>query len=239
MRPNVGGAEHIAGVLLNCPLLWAGLAIPVFIRSRQPGRGFTLLSASVAWTALSAMGLLLFFCGANERYQLEFVSGLAALACLGIAALESLPAGIPRAAARCVWIPAFLASIAFPVLYGVDRCVAEHNSNALVYLSRGNMLDAQAEIENARFLSPGSPVSRLTTGLMLAAYGKPAEAQRELEALARDFPRYAMAHYCLANVLAGERRWDGAISQYRVAYALRPEDPVIKAGLDSALARAK
>jgi hypothetical protein len=239
LRANVGGTDHIAGVLLNCPLLWAGLAVPVFIRAKRPERGFVLMSASVAWTALGALAILLFYCGANERYQLEFVPGLAVLACFGMMVLDSLPPGLPRVAARFVWIPALMATIAFPVLYGIDRCVAEHNSNAMVYLLRGNMLDAETEIENARFLSPGSPVSRLTSGLMLAAVGKPLEAQRDLEALARDFPVYAMAHYCLANVLAGERKWDDAIAQYRIAHALRPEDPVIKEGLDAALARAR
>lgn len=239
LKPNIAGAEHVAGVLVNCPFLWAALAVPVFIWSRRPERGFVILGASVAWTALSTLSLILFFCGASDRYQLEYVSGLALLASMGMLALESLPAGLPRLAARCVWVPALLVSLAFPVLYGIDWCVIEHNSNAVMYLSRGDLLDAETEIQNARFLSPGSPASRLISGMMLAAVGKSPEAERGFEALILDFPGYAMAHYGLANVLAGERRWDDAIAQYGIAHALRPEDPVIKAGLDAALARSK
>ena len=237
LRPNVAGAEHVAGVLVCSPFLWVALAFPAFIWIRRPERVFVILGASAAWTAISTLSLILFFCGASDRYQMEYASGFALLAAIGLMAIEGLPAGLPRVAARCVWIPALVVSLAFPVLYGIDWCVSGHNSNAAAFLSRGDLLGAETELQTARFLSPGNPMSRLTSGIILSAVGKRTEARGEFESLVRDFPANAMAHFCLANVLSGERRRGEAIEHFRIAHALRPEDPVFKAGLDSALSR--
>jgi hypothetical protein len=235
LRANAGGTEHISGALLNSPVLWAGLAVPAFIRIRRPSRAFVLLAACAGWSALSAMTLLLFFCGANSRYQFEFVPGLALLASIGVTAMEGMLTGASRAAARVAWALGLLVSCAFPVLYGIDRCVMDHNYFGIACLARGDLRSAEREFGAARLLSPGNPFSRLESGVALVSSGRTAEAKAVFEALVRDFPGDALAHLNLANVLAGEGRLDEAIGHYRTALRLDPGNPVIKTELDTAL----
>ena len=179
------------------------------------------------------------FFGACARYQFEFVPALALLASVGIMGIESSWRGGFRSLARCAWVAALVFSSAFTVLYGIERCASDHNISGITCLAYGDFPGAQHEFENARFLSPRNPVSRLGTGLLLALQGRAREAHAALAALAADFPDYAMAHFALGNVLAGEGMRDEATAQLREAHELDPDDATIKAALDSALARGK
>jgi Tetratricopeptide repeat len=238
LRANPGKAEHMSGILLNSPFLWAGLALPFFIGARRPERPFVLLCAAVAWSTLSALGILLFFCGAIGRYQSDYVPGFALLACLGLMALEALPAARGRTLACLVGVPALLMTLAFPVLYGIDQCVTSYNTNCFMFLSRGDLVDAEREVETARFLSPGNPVSRLAQAL-IESRRDPARGLDAFESLARDFPDYAPGHYLLANALRGQGRWDDALAHYRTAHRLAPDNPGFEADLERAEARGK
>jgi tetratricopeptide (TPR) repeat protein len=237
LRPNPGGVEHISGALLNAPVLWAALAVPGFLLLRRPGRGFALFAAAAGWATLSAMALLLFFCGANSRYQFEFVPGLALLASIGVMALESALPGAPGVVCRCAWLAALVVSSAFPVLYGIDRCVIDHDYYAIFFLDRGDIADAGHEVDLARMLSPGDPLARLEHGVVLGAEGRKAEALQVFQALVGDFPGDAMAQFNLANTLADLGRPDEAIGHYEEAYRLSPDNPVIRAALAVARAR--
>jgi tetratricopeptide (TPR) repeat protein len=188
---------------------------------------------------LSSLVFFLFFYFACARYQFEFVPALALLAALGILALEGGWSGGIRAAARCAWIPALALSSAFPVLYAIDRSAADHNISGITSLAYGDFPDADREFATARLLSPRNPLSRLGSGMMLSLQGRPGEAQAALEALTRDFPDYALAHFALGNVLAGERRGDEALAEYREAHRLDASDASIAAALDAALSRRK
>ena len=236
LRPNAGGMEHMSGALLNAPILWAALIVPAWIWTRRPGRAFGLFALSAGWAALSSMLVLFLFAAACSRYQFEYAPVLALLASVGVMMLESLPAGLPRAAARCAWVLALLFSSAFPVLYGIDRCVTDHNYFGIACLARGNARAAEREFATARLLSPGNPFSRLESGVALVSMGRPAEARAVFEALVMDFPNDAMARFNLANVLAGEGKLAEAIGQYRAALRLDPGNPVIRADLETALA---
>jgi len=233
---NHGGVEHISGLLLNAPILWAAAAVPLLIgTTRRDGR-HVLICAAAAWVALSSLFTLSFFFGACSRYQFEFAPALALLASVGLMELEGATDGRMRVAARCVWVPALAISSAFPVLYGVERCSADHNYSGLAYLAHGDVLSAEREFGTARFLSPRNPLSRLGSGVALVTEGRFPEATAALEALLRDFPDYAVGHFALGNILAKEGRRDEAIAQYQTAHRLDPDDATIKSGLDSALA---
>ncbi len=234
-----GGTEHISGALLNAPILWAAVSLPMLMRPGRAGRGVVLVCASAAWVALSSLLLLSFFYGACSRYQFEFVPELALLASVGVMAVEGAWAGGGRLLARCVWTPALAISAAFPVLYGIDRCASDHNHSALDYLASGDLPDARRDLEAANFLSPGNPFSRLGTGFALVIQGRLPEAQGAFEGLTRDFPGYPMAHFFLGNVLASEGILGEAIAEYSTAHRLDPRNPVIKAALDGAVARRK
>jgi hypothetical protein len=232
-----GETEQISGALLNAPILWAALAVPALIRLRRNDRSLLLIAVSAAWVALSSLLLMSFFFGACSRYQFEFVPELALLASVGVLAIESAWMLRLRAIIRCGWIPALAISSAFPVLYAIDRSVSDHNHTGIGYLERGDLAGAEREFDIARLLSPRNQFSRLGSGFMLVTQGRLPEARAAFEALTRDFPNYAVAHFFLGNVLADEGRGDEAIAQFRVAHRLDPNNPAIKEGLDSALAR--
>jgi tetratricopeptide (TPR) repeat protein len=184
--------------------------------------------------------LFSFFYFASSRYEFEFVPALALLASVGVIAMEERARrGGLRVVARCAWIPALIISSAIPVLYGIECCASDRINSGLTSLTYGNIPGAEREFQAARLLSPGNPLLRLGSGLTLALERRTVEAQAALEGLVQDFPDYAMAHFVLGNVLASEGRGDEAIAQYRTAFRLDPDDAVIKAGLDSALARKK
>ncbi len=185
--------------------------------------------------ALSTLVTLAFFFGACSRYQFEFVPALALLAGLALLAVESAPTF--RHLARCGWIPALMISAAFPVLYGIDRSVKDNNESGFGYLQSGEIAAASRDFEAARSLAPANPMSRLGTGFTLVTEHRLAEAQAVFEALVRDFPGYAMAHFFLANVLADQGRNELALGHYETARRLDPSNETIKLGLDEALRR--
>lgn len=239
LPPNHAGMEHISGALLNDPILWLALAVPVLVRLAHPDRCLALIAFSAAWVAFSSFSVLSFFIGACSRYQFEFVPELALLASVGIMAVESAVGGRLRLVARCAWIAALVLSAAFPVLYGIERCSSDRAYSGLTSLMYGDLPEAERDFETARLLSPRSPLSRFGSGLVLLNEGRAAEAQVVLEALVGEFPDYAMAHFALGNVFAGEGRRGEAIMQFQTAHRLDPDDPAIKARLDSALAGTK
>jgi tetratricopeptide (TPR) repeat protein len=231
------GTQHISGVLVENPVLWAVLAVPFFIKLRIPCRSFVLLCVSAAWVAFSSLFLLLFLVGANARYQLEFVPELALLAALGVLALEHVgPSGSPLLT-RGIMAAALAYSCVFPILYGIERCVYGHNNDGTALIADGDLAGARREFEAALSLSPRNPVSRLSLGVLLVAQGRPAEALPGFEALTREFPDYPSAYLNLATALALSGRPDEAAVQYRNALRLDPGNAAARAGLDAALRR--
>jgi tetratricopeptide (TPR) repeat protein len=232
--PHHGGVEHMAGALLNAPLLWLAVVLPFLLRARGAvGRPLGLFCASVGWAALASLVTLSFFFGCCSRYQFEFVPELALLAVLGILCLEALPAAKPRALARWCWIPALLLSCAFPVLYGIDRCVFDRNHSGFSRLEEGDFAGAERDFAVARRLSPANPFTRLGAGFTLVIERRLPQAEASFETLIRDTPDYAMAHFFLGNVLAEEGRKDQAIEQYRIASQLDPGNETIRLSLDA------
>ncbi len=234
-----GGLEHVSGILLGAPILWAALAVPAFLRKGRADPALGLLAASAAWVAASSLLLVSLFFGTCSRYQVEFTPALALLACVGVLSIESTLGGSALRAARSAWVALAFASGAFTLLYGVDRCAADHNDYAVEFLIRGNAAAAEHEIGTAQFLSPGNPMSRLLSGVILATSGRPEEARRHFEALVRDFPSYARAHLWLGNVLLGLGRRDEAKAEHELALRLDPGDETVRAMLRADTAPAK
>lgn len=237
LGPGHGSLEHISGVLVYAPILWAALAVPAFLRLRRPGSALALLALAAGWIAASALLLVSFFFGTCSRYQFEFAPALALLASLGVLSLESMLASGRLKTARSVWIALALFSSVFTVLYGVDRCAGDHNDYAAQLVIDRNTPGAEHEIADAQMLSPGNPRSRLLSGVILAGAGRNQEARRHFEALVRDFPDDANAHYWLGFTLDALQMRNEATEQYLTAHELAPWDATIKAALDAALAR--
>jgi hypothetical protein len=236
---NHGGAEHMSGALLYSPVLWAAAAVPFAIRAARPDRGLVMIAASTAWVALSSLAFLCFFFGACSRYQFEFVPEMALMACVGVIGMEAALRGAARVAAGWALILALLVSSTVPVLYGIDRCVSDHNSRGVYFLVFGNLPGAENEFATARALSPGNPLSRLGDDLILIAERRSGEAQAALDSLVRDFPDYAKARYVLGNLDLQAGRTGEAIENLRAAHRLEPDDGAISAALDAAVARTR
>ena len=234
---NHGDVEHISGVLVHAPILWAALAVPALARARGLGRSLALVAVAAAWTSLSSLLFLGFYFGVCSRYQVEFAPALALLASVGVVAAEGSLAGRARLAARCAWVAALAFTCAFTTLYGIDRCATDHNLFGIECLMHGNPSAAEREFGTARGLAPGNPFSRLGESLILESQNREAEARSALESLVRDEPGYAMAHFALGNALAGEGRPAEALEQYRAAHRIDPEDAAIDRALAAAAGR--
>jgi len=234
LPPGHGGVEQISGLLLYAPVLWAAAAVPVALRARGGGRRLALIAASAAWVAASSLAILSFFFGTCSRYQFEFAPALALLASLGIVAMEARTGGILRGALRCAWAAALAATCAFTLLYGIERCASDHNRYGIGRLVQRDVAGAQAEFDTANALSPGNALSRLGTSMILEAEGRGEDARRDLEALARDYPDDALAHFTLANLLMRAGRAQEALGHYRAAHRLDPENEAIGRALAAA-----
>lgn len=235
--PFHAGTEHMSGALLNAPVLWLALALPLLLRARGGGRSLGLFALAVAWMAGASLLTLSLFFGCCSRYQFEFVPELALLAALGILALESLPASPPRTLARWGWIPALALSCAFPVLYGIDRCVTDHAETGFRRLEQGDGAGAERDFEAARALSPSSPAARLGAGQALLVEGRLSGARAVFEALVRDEPDNAMAHFLLGRALSEEGQVPEAIAEYATASGLEPRNETIRIALEAARGR--
>ncbi len=235
---NHGGAEHMSGALLYAPVLWAAVAAPLALRAAKSDRCLVLITASAAWVAFSSLALLCLFFGACSRYQFEFAPEVALLACVGVVAMEAVLRGPALVAARCAWVSALLVSCSVPVLYGIDRCVADHNSYGVSCLLFGDVPGAENEFAAARTLSPRNPFSRLGSDLILISEHRTGEARAALGELVRDFPDYAKARFVLGNLDFQAGRIDEAVASLAAAHRLEPDDSAISSALDAALARA-
>jgi tetratricopeptide (TPR) repeat protein len=231
--------EHISGLLLGAPVLWAALAIPFFLRARRPGRRFGLMALSAAWVAFSSLLVVSLFFGASSRYQFEFAPALAILASIGVMSLESLARSPGRPAIRTAVAAALLFSCAFPTLYALDRAVLNHTDYGMRCLLDGQLAAADRELGIAHSLSPRDRVSRLGEGVLLVLRNRGSEARPIFEGLVRDYPDYATAHYDLAKVLADESSFKEAAEQYRLALQLEPGNKAMEAGLEYSLSRAR
>jgi tetratricopeptide (TPR) repeat protein len=234
---NHGAVEHISGVLLNAPILWAGLGVLVFVRARRPEPRFSLIVCSAAWMALSSLLLMSFFFGTCSRYQFDFAPALALLAAVGVMASESVLLGFRHSLMRWLWGAALAFTAAFTVLYGIDRCVVDHDSYAIVCLSRGDLRDALHEVDIARSLSPGDSLSRLEAGVVLLTGGRVDAAASVFADLVRDHPDDAQAQFNLATALGELGQSPDAIAHFRAASRLAPENAAFRAALDVELAR--
>jgi tetratricopeptide (TPR) repeat protein len=230
-----GAVEHLSGILLNAPVLWAGLAAFLIVR-RGPDRSLGFLLSAVAWIAFASLLFVGLFFGATARYQFEFAPAFALLCVLGLMALETSRDRTFLVVARSLWGLALVISCAFPVLYAIDRCVRDHEYNGIGFVGKGDISDAEKEFYTAQLLSPRDPFSRLESGAILAGMGKSNEAIAIFSGIVRDRPDYVMAQFDLGHELALQGRLDEAIEHLRIAHRLQPGDARFGAALDGALA---
>ncbi len=119
VAPGQGGIEDPFGVLPNLPFVALFLLGPLAAAGRPRLAGWM---AAVAGVSLAAGVTLLFFCGASNRYMVDFLPGPVLVAALAVFALETRLQGWGRALARLGWG----AALAWSALFGVLASI-QHN----------------------------------------------------------------------------------------------------------------
>jgi Ca-activated chloride channel family protein len=172
----------------------------------------------------------------KERFQiplgLSFV--LFVLALFGPVFLESLRlkrAGIALLALLFL-APGARADLKDEVLARPSR---ETNKGLKAYES-GDATQALAAFEKARTARPNSPATRFNEAVAQVKAGKIPEAIETFTALSREKNDLGFeSHYNLGNAYLGTQQLPAAISSYRDALRLRPDDPRARRNLEIAL----
>jgi tetratricopeptide (TPR) repeat protein len=260
-----GRVEHPFGVLVNIPLVWLALALPLAWRDRsrpaQPVLGW-FVSAVVLLFAMCAFTLGLFR-AACLRYQVEFVPSLVWLGAMGILSVErtlvlrgagqpSIPeagqASNPgpawagrvawRRAARWSWILLLGFSVAFNLLASIERSSEAHYNLGTVLTQQGKETEAIAQYEQAVQLNPDYADAHNNLGVALKNQGHLSEAIAQYEEALRANPNFAEAYNNLGVAFMETGRFQEAIDSYRRALRIKPEYAEVHFNLAGALRNA-
>ena len=223
------------GVLTNIPLVWLTLAVPLAWRNRSAPaasilRWFVLAVSLLFGICALTLGL---FCGANFRYEVDFLPALVLLTVVGILGLERVLAptsesGQPdravwRRAVRWGWGLLLGFSVAFNLLAGVGNYADTHYGFGIALGLSGRMQEAMAQYEQALRINPDYAEAHSNLGVALAQAGKTREAMEHFEQALRIKPDYAEVHYNLAVALAQTGRLQDAIGHYEQALRIKPD----------------
>ncbi|HVM59966.1 MAG TPA: tetratricopeptide repeat protein [Verrucomicrobiae bacterium] len=201
------------GVLVNIPLAWLALVVPLAWRGRSDQTGSNLrwfVAATALLFGMCAIPLAL-FCVSAFDYAVDFLPSLLLLACVGILGLERALAGTPgladrlgrRWAGRCGWGVLLGFSVAFNLL-----ATAGHYAEA-----------------------------RTLRGDRLRVAGKLGEAIREYQRAVRIDPEYARAQHCLGYELLQAGRLPESIEHFEEALRSTPGASATHNDLGSAFER--
>ena len=228
MPPGHGPVETPFGLLTNIPLVWLALAAPLAWRNQSGQTASMILRWFVTTVALlfgmSVLPLAL-FCGANFRYEVEFLPALLLLAVVGILALERALADRPlrRRAVRWGWGLLLGVSVAFNLLASVHHYAEAHNILGLYLQRAGRVPEAIAQYEQALRFEPDHAKARNNLGNALRQTGNIPEAIEQYELAIRINPNLTETHINLGNALLTSGRTLEAIGQYEQALRINPD----------------
>jgi len=234
-RTGQGLPENPFGILINVPVVWLALGVPLAWRGRTTEARFTLRGFLVAvlllfGTATVTLGLYYF---ASIRFETEILPPLVFLAAVGILALdralaptsESGLADRPvwRRAARAGWGLLLGFSVATSLFASVVRCAEAHNDLGAALLGQGKVQEAISQFERALRLEPDCAEAHNNLGAVLLGQGRLTEAIGHYEQALRINPDYARAHNKLGIALAQTGRIEDAVAHYERALQIKPE----------------
>jgi tetratricopeptide (TPR) repeat protein len=243
LPPHYDGVEGAFGVLTNMPLVWLALAVPLAWRSQSRPAASMILRWFVTTVALlfgiGALTLGL-FCGANFRYEVDFLPALVLLAVVGILGLERALTDRPawRRAVRWGWGLLLGFSVAFNLLASVEYYATAHNLLGLVAGTSGRVEEAIAQYEQVLRLDPDYVEAHNNLGVLLARSGRMQAAAEHWEQALRITPNNASLHYNLANALARMGRTREAMEHWEQALRIQPDFATAHCNLGVVLAQA-
>jgi tetratricopeptide (TPR) repeat protein len=229
------GVVDAFGILTNIPLVWLALAVPLAWRNRPGQAGSALrwfVTAAALLFGICALTLGL-FCGANLRYEVDFLPALLLLAVVGILGLErvlapTLESGLAdrpvwRRVARWGWGLLLGFSVAFNVFVSVKNYAYADCALAGVLASEGRVPEAIQLYEKALRIKPDMTEAHDKLGVNLVQVGRVEEGIGHFEQALRIKPDYAEAHYCLGVSLVKLSKLQEAVSHYEQALRIKPD----------------
>jgi len=234
-------AETSFGILVNIPVVWLALAVPLAWRNRSAEADSFLrwfVAAVALLFAMCAVTVGLFFASCY-RYQVDFLPALLLLAMVGILGLERAQADQPawRRAARWGWGLLLGFSLTFNLLASVERYREAHGLLGFYLGQLGRVPEAIVQFEQALRFDPDNAEAHHSLGVALGRTGKTQEAIEHFEQSLRIKPDYAEAHNNLGIILAHGGRVPEAIEHYERALRLNPDFAEAHYNLGSALER--
>jgi hypothetical protein len=170
------GVENIFGVLIDIPIVWLMLALPLAWtgRIREEKAPLQLFGAIATWASGSTFLLLCFFFSATNRYEVEFLPPCILLAAIAVLGIER--AGWNRLVMRTAWNALLCFSVAFNILYGL-HIVANYNQVVGTFLLEDKRPALAADkLYRAVAFAPDDAESYNKLGIALALSGHPSEA---------------------------------------------------------------
>ena len=219
--------QRTFGILMNVPLVWLALAVPLAWRKRAP-EASSILRWFIATVALLFGICALFLCFfdyATSRYELDFVPALVLLAVIGILGCEQALADRPvrRRAVRCGWGLLLGFSVAFNLFACVESFALSHYYIGTALWQRGKSPDAISQFEQAIRIKPDYTEAHCDLGAALQQEGKIEGAIGHYEQALRIRPDKALLHYNLGGALMQVGRVQEAIGHWEQAVQIKPD----------------
>lgn len=222
-----GVGQPYCGLLINNPLVWLALAVPLAwsgrpAEERSAMRWFAW--ASGLFFATSALTLCLFFSGSGG-YLPDFLPALMLLAVAGILGVERALAGSPvqRRMVRWGWCLLLTYSVAFNLLAGVKaRAYANYIAgNSLMHQQRVD--EAIEHFQKAAALDPRPAFIHIGLGNAYCRKGLLVEAVVQFQKALESDRDSAEARYDLGCSLLQAGRLDEAVVQFQQALEIDPD----------------
>jgi len=230
-----GNMEKAFGVLLNIPLVWLALAVPLVWRRRSADAHSILrwfLAAMTLLFVICALTIGGFFC-AERRYEVEFLPSLVLLAVIGILGLErafapALESGqvgrsVWRCAARWVWGLLLGLSVAFNLFACVENYAMANCYIGNALSSAGKVQEAIRHYEQALRIKPDLADAHCNLGTALGRVDKLEDAIGHYERALQIKPDYALAHNNLGVALWQAGKSQEAVEHYEQALRFKPD----------------
>ncbi len=239
--PGHGNVEAPFGILMNVPVTWLALAVPLAWRNRSGPAASSLrwfVTAVVLLFCVDTLTIGLYYY-TSVRYEVEFLPALLLLAVIGILGLEDALADRPawRHAGRWIWGSLLGFSVVFNLLASVGYHAEAHDVLGVKLFQAGKVPEAIEQYQQALRLYPGYAKAHLNLGIALGQTGRVQEEIEQYQQALRLYPDYAKAHRNLGIALEQRGRVQEAIEQYQQALRLNPNDAEMHNNLGTTLAR--